>query len=282
MFALRNEIVGTGLCRAVTLMTGGNLAFAPGTVWLVGAGPGDPDLLTRKAERLLQRADIVFYDALVGSGVLKLIGPDTDCVSVGKRSGRHSRDQRAIDALIVEAARAGKRVVRLKGGDPSIFGRANEELEACRAAGIPVHICPGVTAASAAAADLGLSLTLRGLARRLTFVTAHTSKGTVPDVDWAALANPQATLAVYMGKAAAAHISAGLIEAGLAPDTTVALMENASLPSRKSFVTRLDLLPLAAKSALGNGPAMILIGEALRGAAFARATQSREVTHAGR
>ena len=223
MFALRNEIVGTGHCRAVTLMTGGNLAFAPGTVWLVGAGPGDPDLLTRKAERLLQRADIVFYDALVGSGVLKLIGPDTDCVSVGKRSGRHSRDQRAIDALIVEAARAGKRVVRLKGGDPSIFGRANEELEACRAAGIPVHICPGVTAASAAAADLGLSLTLRGLARRLTFVTAHTSKGTVPDVDWAALANPQATLAVYMGKAAAAVISAGLLEAGIAPDTSVAL-----------------------------------------------------------
>ncbi len=262
-------------------MRSGDRKFAPGTVWLVGAGPGDPDLLNRKAERLLRRADIVFYDALVGPGVLDLIGPEAEYVSVGKRAGRHSRDQRTIDALIVDAARARKRVVRLKGGDPSIFGRANEELEACRAAGIPVSICPGVTAASAAAADLGLSLTSRGLARRLTFVTAHTSKGAVPDVDWAALADPQATLAVYMGKAAAAHISSGLIEAGLAPDTTVALMENASLPVRRSFVTRLDLLPLAAKSALGDGPAVILIGEALHGAAVARAMPAREVAHAG-
>ena len=262
-------------------MTGGDQTFASGTVWLVGAGPGDPELLTRKAERLLRRADIVFYDALVGADVLDLIGPEVEFISVGKRSGRHSKDQRTIDALIVEAARAGKRVVRLKGGDPSIFGRANEELEACRSAGIPVSVCPGVTAASAAAADLGLSLTLRGLARRLTFVTAHTSKGAVPDVDWTALADPQATLAVYMGKAAAAHISAGLIEAGLAPDTTVALMENASLPDRRSFVTRLDLLPLAAKSALDDGPAVILIGEALRGAAMMREMPVPAAAHAG-
>ena len=240
--------------------------FRPGTVWLVGGGPGDPDLLTLKAERLLRRADIVFYDALVGPDVLELIGPEAECVSVGKRSGRHSRDQRSIDALIVEAARTGKRVVRLKGGDPSIFGRANEELEACRAAGIPVFVCPGVTAASAGAADLGLSLTLRGLARRLTLVTAHTKSGAAPDVDWAALADPQATLAVYMGKAAAGHVSRGLIAAGLAPDTPVALVENASLPEKREFFTRLDLLPLAARSALRGGPAVILIGEALRGA----------------
>ena len=255
----------------------GDGKFAPGTVWLVGAGPGDPDLLTRKAEWLLRRADIVFYDALVGPGVLELIGPDAECSSVGKRSGRHSKDQRSIDALIVDAALSGQRVVRLKGGDPSIFGRANEELDACRAAGVTVQICPGVTAASAAAADLGLSLTLRGLARRLTFVTAHTKSGAAPAVDWAALCDPQATLAVYMGKAAAGHVSRGLIAAGLAPDTPVALVENASLPEMRELFTRLDLLPLAARTALRDGPAVILIGEALRGADSVRAPVCKEV-----
>lgn len=238
--------------------------FAPGQVWLVGAGPGDPELLTRKAERLICSADIVFYDALVGVGVLALIPAHVQQVSVGKRSGRHSRDQKSIDSLIVEAALAGRRVVRLKGGDPSIFGRADEELRACRSAGIPVFICPGVTAASAAAADMGQSLTLRGLARRLTFVTAHTKAGQVPDLDWAALADPQATLAVYMGKSAATHVSAGLIAAGLAKDTPVALIENASLPESRLFRSRLDLLPLAAQTALGDGPAIIIIGEAVR------------------
>ncbi len=234
-----------------------------GEVWLVGAGPGDPDLLTRKAERLLQSASVVFHDALVGSGVLALVPHGVRLVSVGKRSGKHSKHQKTIDTLIVEAAMAGERVVRLKGGDPAIFARATEEIEACRAAGVPVRICPGITAASAAAADLGLSLTLRGLARRLTYVTAHTRKGQTVALDWEALADPQATLAVYMGKVAAAEVSAGLIEAGLAPATPAALVENASLPGSSPFLTRLDLLPLAARTALGDGPALILIGEAL-------------------
>lgn len=237
--------------------------IADGEVWLVGAGPGDPDLLTRKAEKLIRAASVVFHDALVGEGVLVLVPDHVRLVSVGKRSGRHSKDQKSIDALIVEAAQAGERVVRLKGGDPAIFGRATEELDACRAAGIAVRICPGVTAASAAAADLGLSLTLRGLARRLTFVTAHTVKGRTVELDWAALADPQATLAVYMGKAAAAQVSAGLIGAGLPADTPVALVENASLDDGRHFMTRLDLLPLAAPTALGDGPALILIGQAL-------------------
>lgn len=237
--------------------------IAPGEVWLVGAGPGDPDLLTRKAERLIRQASVIFHDALVGQGVLDLVPAGVRLVSVGKRSGRHSKDQRTIDALIVEAALAGERVVRLKGGDPSIFGRATEELEACRAAGIAVRVCPGVTAASAAAASLGLSLTLRGLARRLTFVTAHVRAGEVVDLDWAALADPQATLAIYMGKAAAGEASAGLIAAGLPADTPVLLVENASLPGERHFATRLDLLPLAAKTALGDGPAVILVGQAM-------------------
>jgi len=235
----------------------------PGQVWLVGAGPGDPDLLTRKAERLLNEASVVFYDALVGAGILDLVPQAVRLVPVGKRSGRHSKDQASIDQLIVEAALAGERVVRLKGGDPGIFGRATEELAACRAAGIAVQICPGITAASAAAASLGRSLTLRGLARRLTLVTAHTRRGEVPDLDWAALAGQQATLAIYMGKAAAAAIMRGLIGAGLAGDTPVALVENASLPGERRIMTRLDLLPLAAR-ALGDGPAIMLVGEALR------------------
>lgn len=234
--------------------------IAPGTVWLVGAGPGDPELLTRKAERLIRAASVIYYDALVGPGVLALALADVRLVSVGKRSGRHSKDQKTIDALLVEAALAGERVVRLKGGDPAIFGRAAEELAACRAAGVPVHVCPGVTAASAAAASLSTSLTLRGLARRLTFVTAHARAGEELDLDWRALADPQATLAIYMGKAAARTVSARLIAAGLAPDTPVVMVESASLPEERHFATRLDLLPLAARSALGEGPAVILVG----------------------
>lgn len=233
-------------------------------VWLVGAGPGDPELLTRKAECLIRAASFIFYDALVGPEVLELASPRARLVPVGKRSGRHSKDQATINRLIVQAALAGERVVRLKGGDPSIFGRANEELDACRAAGVPVRICPGVTAASAASASLGLSLTLRGLARKLVFVTAHLREGEGVQLDWSALADPEATLAVYMGKSAAPIVATSLIEAGLPSPTPVAMVENASLPDERIFRTRLDLLSLAAKTALGDGPALLLIGEALR------------------
>lgn len=241
--------------------------FPAGMVWLVGAGPGDPELLTRKAERLIGLGTVVFYDALVSPGVLELAAPGARLVHVGKRSGRHSKDQRTIDQLIVQAALAGERVVRLKGGDPAIFGRMAEELSACRTAGVPVLICPGVTAASAAAASLGTSLTLRGLARKLTFVTAHARAGEPLDLDWMTLADPDATLAVYMGKAAASDVSRQLIAAGLPGSTPVALVESASLPEERQFHTRLDLLPLVARTALGEGPALLLIGAALAEAA---------------
>ncbi len=237
--------------------------FPRGKVWLVGAGPGDPELLTRKAERLIRGASVIFHDALVGPDVLALAAPEMRLVHVGKRSGRHSQDQSSIDRLIVSAALAGERVVRLKGGDPAIFGRTGEEVAACEAAGVPVSICPGITAASAAAAGLGCSLTLRGLARKLVFVTAH-ARGTEPlDLDWAALADPRATLAVYMGKAAAAEVSRQLRDAGLPDDTPVTVIENASLPQERHVATRLDLLPLAAQ-VVGDGPALLLIGNALR------------------
>ncbi|MEO6040563.1 MAG: uroporphyrinogen-III C-methyltransferase [Croceibacterium sp.] len=251
--------------------------FAPGSVWLVGAGPGDPDLLTRKAERLIGRASIIFYDALVGQGVLDLAPATARLVPVGKRSGRHSKDQSAIDKLLVAAALAGERVVRLKGGDPAIFGRAGEELEACRAASVSVRICPGITAASAAAATLGTSLTLRGLARKLVLVTAHLRAGEDPDLDWSALADPQATLAIYMGKSAAPGIARALLSRGLAGSTPIALVENVSRADERIVRTRLDLLAIAAR-ALGEGPAIILIGQAVGTASTADAV-SRHLTH---
>lgn len=247
-------------------------------VWLVGAGPGDPDLLTRKAERLMCEADIIFYDALVGPGVLALIPPHVERVPVGKRSGRHSKDQESINDLLLAAARAGRKVVRLKGGDPSIFGRSMEEIAHLRAHGADVRICPGITAASAASASLGLSLTLRGLARRLQFVTAHARKGEALDLDWQALADPDATLAVYMGKAAAADVSSQLIAAGMAPDTPAIVVENASLPEERHLATRLDLLPLAVRTGIGDGPALLLIGRAMDVRAATAACRSETVS----
>ncbi len=235
----------------------------PGTVWLVGAGPGDPDLLTRKAERLIRAADIIFIDALVGLGVIDLIPANIERVSVGKRSGRHSKDQDSINTLLVKAALDGKRVVRLKGGDPSIFGRSAEELEACRAHGIPVDICPGITAASAAAASAGISLTLRGLARKLVFLTAHAKAGEPLDIDWASLADPEATLAIYMGRSVAHDVSHKLIASGLSGATPVLVVESASLPDEIHISTRLDLLATAVPPT-GSGPVLMLVGQSVK------------------
>ena len=237
--------------------------FAPGIVWLVGAGPGDPELLTRKAERLVAAADIIFYDALVGPDILNLIPPGSQRVGVGKRSGRHSKDQQSINDLLAAAALSGKRVVRLKGGDPSIFGRSTEEIEHLARQGIPVRICPGITAASAAAASGGASLTLRGLARKLTFVTAHARAAEALDLDWTTLAAADATLAVYMGRAAAGEISRELIAAGRAPDTPVMVAVNVSLPSERIIRGRLSALAFLVETISEDDPALLLVGEAV-------------------
>lgn len=238
--------------------------IAPGDVWLVGAGPGDPDLLTRKAEKLIQMADIVFYDALVGAGVLALIPDGVERISVGKRSGRHSKDQGSINALLLAAACAGKRVVRLKGGDPSIFGRSAEEIETLASHGIQVRVCPGITAASAAAASANLSLTLRGLARKLIFITAHTRTGQPIDIDWQSLADPEATLAIYMGKSVARETATALMHGGMAGDTPVLLAENVSLADERLIHTRLDRLGPTADMVMGSGPVLLLIGRAVK------------------
>ncbi len=175
-------------------------AFQPnsGRATLVGAGPGNPDLLTLRAVKAIQSADAVLYDALIDPEILNLAPPTARRIDVGKRCGRHAMKQAAINALIVKLAQAGKHVVRLKGGDPFVFGRGGEELDTLRAAGVPVTVVPGVTSACAAAASLQVPLTHRDVARSLHFVTGHGSDGTVPAHDWKALANAGGTIAAYM------------------------------------------------------------------------------------
>jgi uroporphyrin-III C-methyltransferase len=237
--------------------------FPAGSVWLVGAGPGDAELLTMKAVRLINRADTIFYDALVGPGILALAGPGARLVAVGKRSGQHSIAQEDISQLLVDTALGGARVVRLKGGDPSIFGRAAEELDALAEAGIPVHICPGVTAASAASASAQASLTLRGVARRLTFVTAHARVGDELDLDWEALAARDTTLAIYMGRAAAPMLARHLIEAGRDAATPVLVAVDVSLPSERLLHGRLDTLGFLVQAISGDAPTLLIVGEAV-------------------
>ncbi len=233
-----------------------------GALWLVGAGPGDAELLTLKAARLIAAAEIVFHDALVGPDVLAMIPPTARRVSVGKRSGRHSKDQRSINDLLVEAARSGARVVRLKGGDPSIFGRSGEEIAALSAAGITVQVCPGITTACAAAAAASASLTLRGLSQQLTFVTAHARAGETLDLDWTALAAKRSSLAIYMGRAAAPQVARALIAAGRSGATPAIVAVNVSLPEARTIRTRLDALAFAVATISGDAPTMLLVGEA--------------------
>lgn len=242
-----------------------NELIAPGEVWLVGAGPGDPDLLTRKAEKLIAAADIVFYDALIGPGVLDLIPDGVERLSVGKRSGRHSKPQGSINDLLLAAAKAGKRVVRLKGGDPSIFGRSAEEIAHLGEAGVRSHICPGITTASAAAASGSASLTLRGVARGLTLVTAHLKADEPLKLDWETLARPGGTLGIYMGRAAAAEISRSLIAAGRDPETPVMVAVNVSLPNERLIRGRLSALAFLVATISDDDPTLLLIGEAVAG-----------------
>jgi uroporphyrin-III C-methyltransferase len=236
--------------------------FEPGTVWLVGAGPGDPDLVTRKAAKLLAEADIVFHDALIHPGTLEL-ACDAELVDVGKRAGRHAMRQDQISGLLLIAARQRLRVVRLKGGDPSIFGRSAEELDHLITHDVPVRVCPGITTASAAAASGLASLTLRGSARKLTFVTAHARAGESLDLDWATLAQTDTTLAIYMGRSAASDITRALIAAGRAPDTPVMIVTNVSMPNENLVRGRLDALGFLVRTISDDAPTLILVGEAV-------------------
>jgi uroporphyrin-III C-methyltransferase len=238
-----------------------------GTVYLVGAGPGAPDLLTLRAARLLERAHIVFHDALVHPDTLALARRAV-LVPVGKRCGQLSTAQRFINKQLVDAAARHAVVVRLKGGDPMLFGRAQEEIEALRAARIRFEIVPGVTAALAASADLQQSLTQRGMSRSVVFLTPRVGEGELQH-DWAAPAAAADTVVLYMAGRNAAAIALGLMAAGVSASMPAVLVENASLDARRVLPTRLGGLA-AASAELGEGPALLVIGEAYAGIVAAR------------
>ncbi|MDJ0945204.1 MAG: siroheme synthase CysG [Kiloniellales bacterium] len=239
-----------------------------GRVALVGAGPGDPELLTLKALRLLQDAEVVVYDKLVGPEILDYARRDAERIYVGKAPGRHSHGQAEINEILLREARAGKRVVRLKGGDPFVFGRGGEELERLLRHGVEVELVPGITAATGCAAVAGIPLTHRDHASAVTFVSGQGKDG-APELDWAALASRRHTLAVYMGVAGSAGLSRELIAQGRDPETPVAVIERGSLPGeRKVFGTLRGLGALIAREKI-QAPALIVIGEVVRLAAAA-------------
>lgn len=235
-----------------------------GSVVLVGAGPGDPELLTLKAVRALQSADVVLYDDLVSPETVAAARREAVKINVGKRGYKPSCTQADISDLLVSLAREGRRVVRLKGGDPMIFGRAGEEIEPVRAAGIPLEIVPGVTAAAGAAASLGISLTERDVARRVQFITAHARDGRLPqDLGWSALTDPRATTVVYMGVRTLQALSEKLIAEGLSPDTPALLVERATWMDERRTRGTIASLPALAAAAAPAGPCLVLIGAAL-------------------
>lgn len=231
-----------------------------GFVWLVGAGPGAEDLLTLRAQRLLQQADVIVYDALVPEAVVAMGRRDADRVLVGKRKGRHSASQSEINALLVRLAREGRQVVRLKAGDPLVFGRVGEEMTALREAGICFQIVPGITAALAAAADAQIPLTRRGLASHVIFATGHAADGAELE-NYAALAASGATIALYMAKSVAGEVVEKLASGGLSMETPVAAVENAGRADRRILRGLLRELPALAGREDVAGPVLILIGE---------------------
>jgi uroporphyrin-III C-methyltransferase/precorrin-2 dehydrogenase/sirohydrochlorin ferrochelatase len=234
-------------------------ASGTGHVTLVGAGPGDPDLLTVKALRALQDADVIFYDDLVPSEILDRARRDASLMSVGRRIGKPGIGQDAINRLMIEAAQSGKRAVRLKGGDPFVFGRGGEEVAALREAGVSYTIVPGITAGLGAAAESEVPLTFRHQALRITMLTAHRAQD-AENVDWSTLTDTKMTVVVYMGMAAAPTIRDGLLAAGRSPETPVGVFARATRPDAQAVVGTLDHLPQLAAQ-IETGPAILIIGD---------------------
>jgi uroporphyrin-III C-methyltransferase / precorrin-2 dehydrogenase / sirohydrochlorin ferrochelatase len=246
-----------------------------GHVALVGAGPGDPDLLTIKALRALQDADIVFYDELVSPEILDRIRRDTARIPVGRRVGKPGIGQDAINKLMIEAAQSGQRVVRLKGGDPFVFGRGGEEVEALRAAGIAYSIVPGITAGIGGAADFEVPLTFRHEARRVTFLTAHKARD-AETVDWSTLTDTKMTVVVYMGRTAAPSVRAGLLAAGRSAETPVGVFARVTCPDAQGVIGTLRELPELVKRIEG-GPAILIIGDVVRHAGSIRRQTPKQI-----
>ena len=230
-----------------------------GTVYLVGAGPGDPELLTLRAARLLGEAELVVHDGLVDPAVLTRVRPEAELISVAKSRRRHTLPQHEINALLVCEALAGRDVVRLKGGDPFVFGRGGEEAEACRAAGVPVEIVPGVTSALGAAATAQIPLTHRDNASIVSFVVGQ-CKG-LTEQDWAGLAGKGRTLVIYMGVKTAPQIAEKLMADGLTPDVPVAVIENAARANMRVLRGPLAGLPRLVERERVKSPALIIIGD---------------------
>lgn len=230
-----------------------------GTLFLVGAGPGDPDLLTLRAARLIERAEVLVHDGLVSADILAMAPASARLISVAKRRARHTLPQEDINALLIREAKAGRDVVRLKGGDPLIFGRGGEEAEDARAAGVPVEIVPGISAANGAAAATQIALTHREAASIVSFVAGQ-CKG-LSDQDWSGLAGKGRTLVIYMGVKTAPQIAEKLMADGLAPDVPVALIENAARPDMRVVRGPLAALPTLVADHSIKSPALIVIGE---------------------
>lgn len=256
--------------------------FPPGSVWLVGAGPGDPGLVTLQAAWALSEADAVFFDALVNAEVLRLTRGDCDQVFVGKRAGRPSLKQAEITAMLVAAARRGKRVVRLKGGDPYVFGRGAEEAQGLVAAGVPFRISPGVTAGIGGLAAAGIPVTHRDINQSVTFLTAHDASGGLSEkLDWTALSAASPVLVVYMGFRLKRVIAERLIGAGRAPDEPVAVVANAT--TERQQVVRTTLARLAAGLDIDavTPPALIVVGKVVALAPVLGLAAAREDEPAG-
>lgn len=236
---------------------------ACGTVHLVGAGPGDPELLTLRAARLLASADVVVYDHLVGPGVIDLIGAAAERIYVGKERSRHSMAQADINRLLVRLARQGRQVVRLKGGDPFVFGRGGEELQVLAAEGVPFEVVPGITAACGVASYAGIPLTHRDCAQSCTFVTGHLKDGSC-DLDWPALARPRQTVVIYMGLSGLAPICAQLVAHGLPGDWPAAVVAQGTLAGQQVVCATLATLADAVAQAGLQSPCLTIVGQVVK------------------
>ncbi|RME15816.1 MAG: uroporphyrinogen-III C-methyltransferase, partial [Alphaproteobacteria bacterium] len=269
---LAANLIEQDLERGVARLEGGQ-------VWLVGAGPGDPDLLTFKALRMMQHADVVLYDRLIGPGILDLVRRDAQRIDVGKRAGNHVMSQEDITRRMIELAREGKRVLRLKGGDPFIFGRGGEELEEVAAEGIPVVVVPGITAAAGCGASAGIPLTHRDHAQSVVFVTAHGKDGLLPH-DWARLARHDQTVVVYMGLRFVAEIAQSAMVQGVPPETPIAVIDNGTRTTQRVIAGTLADIGEKMAAARLKGPALIVIGSVvtMRGK-LGSGTVARENAH---